>query len=109
MILRIVDRGILVPNKYVSAVPAELELGENASIDSDSLISRSSEFARGSRPRRVRIVAAASSASERQVVNLPPMIENSGTSLAGFGSSQCRREMAAGVAASEYGSGRTPA
>jgi hypothetical protein len=72
MILRIVDRGILVPSKYVSAVPAKLELGENASIDSDSLISRSSEFARGSRHKRVRIVAAASSASDRMTPSTSP-------------------------------------
>ena len=73
------------------------------------MIGRSADSAIRGKPRRLRISPAASSASERQVVSLPPMIEYSGTAQFGFGSIQCRREMAPGVEASEKGSGRTPA
>ena len=51
------------------------------------------------RPSRARMAAAVSSASERQVVSLPPMTEYSGTAQSVFGCSQCRRVILAGSSA----------
>src|SRR5687767_7064228 len=69
---------------------------------------RSREFVSLGRSSRVRIFAAASSARERQVVNLPPIIENMGTVLPECSTSQCLRVTAAGVFAPTKGNGRTP-